>query len=84
VECNCADIPPTMPTCRTEHLVDCPVAVVAALHDTERMRAAHEEAGRLMRAGDTDGLAEFLSRGVKERAQAAVLRSRARMGSNGG
>jgi hypothetical protein len=77
VVCNCAHIPPTMPTCRSEHLIDCPVAVVLALADTERMSAAHEEIGRLTRAGDTDGIVEFLKRDGKQRAEAAYLRSRA-------
>jgi hypothetical protein len=30
VKCNCAAVPPTMPTCRIDHLPTCPVAVYAA------------------------------------------------------
>lgn len=75
VICNCSLIPPTMPTCRTEHLVDCPVAVVMALADTERMTAMSDELGPLVRAGDVDGIAAFLKRDGKRRAEAAYLRS---------
>lgn len=27
ITCDCASVPPTMPTCRSEHLPSCPIAV---------------------------------------------------------
>ena len=30
IVCNCASIPPTMPTCRDYHLPDCPIAISEA------------------------------------------------------
>lgn len=32
IECNCAHVPPTMPTCRDTHLLTCPVAQVFGPH----------------------------------------------------
>lgn len=77
IVCDCADVPPTMPTCRSEHLIDCPVRVAAAVANTEMMVRASEEAGRLLAADDREGLAAFLSRNNRERAEAARLRHRA-------
>lgn len=30
IVCNCASVPPTMPTCRDYHLPDCPIAISEA------------------------------------------------------
>lgn len=43
--CDCAATPPTMPTCRTEHLPSCPLWLIDLLHkrlttlDAERVKA---------------------------------------------
>jgi hypothetical protein len=66
-----------MPTARTEHLVDCPVAIYTALQDKERMCADHAEITALMKNDDYEGLVRFLNRNVEERARAAFLRSQA-------
>lgn len=49
IVCNCAHVAPTMPTCRSEHLPDCPIAASdAARRERERLaalppdRLAHE------------------------------------------
>jgi len=77
LKCNCSAIPPTMPTCRTEHLADCPRRMWDRLH-SEQGRADFEEARALINAGDTDGLVAFAQRGSADRAQAAILRREAR------
>ena len=75
--CNCAHIPPTMPTCRMEHLIDCPARIAAELADKDAMSRGVAEAAALIRDGDTEGLAAFCSRRSRERAEARVLRMRA-------
>lgn len=80
IRCNCSHVPPTMPTARSEHLYDCPVATLQRLHEAQengQMEAAFNEAGEALRNGDAAALAAMLTRDVRERAQAAFLRSRA-------
>lgn len=80
VKCDCAHVPPTMPTARSEHLYDCPVAAyrrLAAAQVDGSMAATFEGAGRAFREGDTDALAEIVSRDAEKRAKAAALRVRA-------
>lgn len=74
VRCDCADVPPTMPTCRDEHLIDCPVAVVMALNDKEAMLELSVEVGEAW--GDQARLAEIACRNNRARAEAAFLRAR--------
>jgi len=38
--CNCADTPPTMPTCRSEHLLTCPAYVHSVVARIEREPAS--------------------------------------------
>lgn len=42
IVCNCADIPPTMPTCRDEHLTTCPVFGASRIAALEAKVAAME------------------------------------------
>ena len=40
VPCNCANTPPTMPTCRSEHLPTCPAYVHSVVAQIEREAAS--------------------------------------------
>jgi hypothetical protein len=66
--CNCADTPPTMPTCRSEHLPSCPMyaySVVAAVERAARERMAGESGeARAALAGEAN--AARLIRAVME------------------
>lgn len=82
VVCNCADVPPTMPTARTEHLWDCPVADALRWQEYEARRldgSLEREFAPIREAmyrGDTETVAKWLSTDNEAKARAAYLRSR--------
>lgn len=53
VVCNCAHVSPTMPTCRNEHLYDCPVAEVQRDAAIARIASAAEQDRRAGSPWDT-------------------------------
>ena len=64
--CDCAATPPTMPTCRGHHLPTC-----AAF----RLGRESAEVSRMLKEGDVDGLTDYLTTGVRERAEQAAARA---------
>lgn len=50
MHCNCAETPPTMPTCRSEHLDSCPVSITKLKEENARLRAEITKFGKVEHA----------------------------------
>jgi hypothetical protein len=73
IECNCAHIPPTMPTYRSNHLIDCPIRIAEAIRNVDQMRESFEKAREALAKGP-EAVVEFLRPSSEEEALAAYSR----------